>query len=111
MSAAAAVAAASQRRQREIVAAFAGAGAVDAEHARTAEELGVRDRLHAMRHLQDRGVLHLAAAGRYWVDLAAWQALRHRRRRIALVIALIAALAALLASGALAAWLPAVIAR
>jgi hypothetical protein len=111
MSAAGAVAAASQRRQREIVAAFAGAGATDAAHARAPEELGVRDRLHAMRHLQDHGVLHLAGPGHYWVDLAAWQALRDRRRRIALVIALVAALAALLASGALAAWLPSVIAR
>ena len=111
MSAAAAAAAASQRRQREIVAAFAGANATDAAHARTPEELGVRDRLHAMRHLQGHGVLHLTASGRYWVDLPAWQALRQRRRRIALAIALIAALAALLASGALAAWLPSVIAR
>jgi len=111
MSAAGAVAAVSQRRQREIVAAFAGAGAINAAHARSPEELGVRDRLHAMRHLQDRGVLHLAAPGRYWVDLAAWEASRQQRRRMALVIALIAALAALLASGALAAWLPAVIAR
>ena len=107
---AAAAAAASQRRQRKIVAAFAGAGAVDAAHARTPEELGVRDRLHALRHLQDHGVLHRAADGRYWVDLPAWQALRQRRRRLALAIAVLAALVALLASGALAALLPAVIA-
>ena len=111
MSAAAAAVAASQRRQREIVAAFAGAGAIDAAHARSPEELGVHDRLHAMRHLQERGVLQLAAPGRYWVDLPAWQASRQQRRRGALVIALIVALAALLASGALAAWLPSVIAR
>jgi len=111
MSAAAAVAAASQRRQREIVAAFAAAGAVDAVHARAPEDLGVRDRLHALQHLRDRGVLHLAGPGRYWVDLATWQALRRRRKRLALTVALIAFVVGVLASGALAAWLPAVIAR
>ena len=109
MSAAAAAAAASQRRQRELVAAFAGAGAVDAGHARTLEELGVRDRLHALKQLRDHGVLHLAGPERYWVDLAAWQALRQRRRRLVLLIALIAlVVVGLIASGALAAWLPAV---
>jgi hypothetical protein len=111
MSAATAAVAASRRRQRALVAAFAGAGAVDAAHARTPEELGVRDRLHVVQHLRDHGVLHLATPGRYWVDLDAWQALRRRRHRLALAIAIILALAALVASGALAAWLPAVFTR
>ena len=108
MSAAAAAAAASQRRQRELVAAVAGAGAVDALHARTLEEVGARDRLHALRHLRDHGVLHLAGPDRYWVDLPAWQALRRRRKRLVLVVALIAFIVGVIASGALAAWLPAI---
>jgi hypothetical protein len=108
MSAAAAVAAAGQRRQRELVAAFAAAGAIDALHARTLEELGVRDRLNALKHLRDHGVMHLAGPERYWVDLAAWQALRRRRKRIVLIVALIALVVGLIASGALAAWLPSI---
>jgi len=111
MSAATAAVAASRRRQRELVAAFAGAGAVDATHARTPEELGVRDRLHVVQHLRDRGVLRLAAPGHYWVDLHAWQALRRRRKRLVLIVALIAFVIGVIASGALAAWLPAVLAH
>jgi len=108
MSAAAAAAAANRRRQHALVAAFAGAGAIDATHARTLEELGVRGQAHALQRLRDQEIVRLAGPGRYWVDLPAWQALRRRRKRLVLVVALIAFIVGVIASGALAAWLPAI---
>ena len=105
MSAAAAAAAANRRRQHALVAAFAGAGATDASHARTLEELSVRDQVHALQRLREQDVVRLAGPGRYWLDLAAWQALQRRRKRWLLIVAFIAFVIGLLASGGLAAWL------
>lgn len=111
MSAAAAAVAASRRRLHELVAAFAGAGAIDAAHARTLQEVGMRDRPHALQRLRDRRVAHLVGGDRYWIDMAAWQALQRRRKRLVLIVAFAAFVAGIIASGALAAWLPAVFAR
>ncbi|MFL6592070.1 MAG: hypothetical protein ACJ8GK_05110 [Luteimonas sp.] len=90
MSAAAAATAAMARRQRQLVAVFSAAGAIDAAHARTPEELALGDRLRALQQLRDRNVIRMAAPGRFWVDLVAWQAFRRRRRRLALVLVLVA---------------------
>lgn len=106
MSAAAAAVASRRRRQHVLIAALAGAGATDAAHARTLEELGVRDVTHALRQLREREVVRLAGPGRYWVDMTAWQALQQRRKRLLLVVGFIAFVIGLLASGGLAAWLP-----
>ena len=86
----AAAAAAIARRQRQVIAAFAAAGAIDDAHARTPEELALGDRLRALQRLRDRNVIRMAAPGRFWVDLTAWQAFRRRRRRLALVLGLVA---------------------
>lgn len=96
MSAAAIAAAAAQRRQRELVAAFAGAGAVDAAHARTPAQVGAPDHPRALQRLRDHGVLRMGATGCYWVDLGAWQARRRRARRFALAMALLAIVVATL---------------
>jgi hypothetical protein len=106
MSAAAAAAAANRRRQHALVAAFAGAGAIDATHARTLEELGVRGQAHALQRLRDQEIVRLAGPGRYWVDLPAWQALQQRRKRWLLIVGFIAFVIGLVVSGGLAAWLP-----
>ena len=106
MSAAAAAAAASARRQRHVVAAFAAAGATDAAHARSVRELALDDRLRTLQQLRDRAIVRMAAPDRFWVDLDAWQAFRARRRRLALVLALVA-----LAMGIVFATLPATLLR
>jgi hypothetical protein len=93
VSAASAAVAVRMRRQREAVAAFVGAGAIDAAHARSFAELGIADHGHAraLRQLREHAVVRLAEGDRYWVHMATWDALRRRRHRI-LAVVLIAAL-------------------
>jgi hypothetical protein len=95
MSAAGAAVAASARRQRQVVAAFTAAGAVDAAHARNPNELDLGGRQRTLHQLCDRDVIRMAAPNRFWVDLVAWQAFRSRRRRLALALAMVALLAGL----------------
>jgi hypothetical protein len=77
---------AQRRRQRAMVAAFAAAGATTAHHARTPEALGIGTRLRTLQRLRDAGVVRMASPGRYWADLAAWDALRRRRVRLVLAM-------------------------
>ena len=92
-----------QRKEREIVNRFRGAGATSATRARDPEELGVDHHL-AFRRLTDRAVLRDAGDGKYYLDELSWDAMRRLRRRIALVMILIAVavFGVLFMSGALA---------
>ena len=92
MSAASAAVAVRMRRQREVVAAFVGVGAIDAEHAHTFAELGIADHGHAraLRQLREHAVVRQADGDRYWLHVETWETLRRRRRRILLVVAIAA---------------------
>lgn len=81
-----------------MVAAFVGAGATDPTRARAPEELALANRLHALQQLRDRDVIRMAAPGRYWVDVQAWDDFMRRRRQLALVLAIGAALAGMAAA-------------
>lgn len=92
MSAASAAVAVRMRRQREVIAAFVGVGAIDVEHAHTLTELGIADHGHAraIRQLRDHAVVRPAGGDRYWVHAETWETLRRRRRRILAVVAIAA---------------------
>jgi hypothetical protein len=88
-------------RHRATVRKFQAAGAVDAEHARTLDDLGVRQG-HLLRRMVLSGVVATAAGQRYYLSaegLARWR----RRRRFAVLVAagvvLIGALIALALAG------------
>ncbi|MEW9622754.1 hypothetical protein [Rhodanobacter geophilus] len=66
------------RRQRAIVRAFEQAGALAADRACSAEELGVRVDF-AWQQLASLAVLRSPASGRWFLDRANWQRLCRRR--------------------------------
>jgi len=77
------------RRQRAIVRAFEQAGALAADSARSAEELGTRVDF-AWQQLASLAVLRSPASGRWFLDQPNWQ--RLCRRRFALAVAVVAGL-------------------
>ncbi|OOG40291.1 hypothetical protein [Rhodanobacter sp. C05] len=81
-------------KQRVIVRAFEQAAATTAATARTAEQLGLTPGM-AWHQLVGHAVLRCPGEARYFVDLANWQRLRQRRRRIALVVAAVGMLVVL----------------
>ncbi len=85
------------QRQRAIVRAFEQAGAVTADSARSAEQLGLTVGI-AWQQLASLAVLRSPASGRWFLDRANWRQLCRRR------CALAAAAVALLAMAALFAW-------
>ena len=74
-----------QHKQRKVVHAFEQAGAISADQARTAEELGLKPGM-AWYRLVAHAVLRCPAEGRYFLDVANWQRLRRRRRALALLV-------------------------
>ena len=77
-------------RERKIAATFRDASATSPETARSLADLGLRDDLAASR-LRRRGVLRETKDGRYYFDIAAWEALRgDRLRRAAVALVLVA---------------------
>jgi len=82
-------------KERHIVSAFERAGALTPEQSRTPEEIGVDDQRLAWRRLREREIVRDAGNGRYYVDLAVWEATRRLRRRMALVLLAMILLAAL----------------
>jgi hypothetical protein len=88
-------------RERRVIEAFTAAGATSPERARPMDSLGVESDGMALRRLQGHAVIREAEAGRYYLDLPSWQALRRMRRRLVLVLLLAVILtfaAALMAS-------------
>lgn len=82
-------------RQRAIVRAFEQAAAITVTTACTVEQLGVKPGM-AWHQLVSQAVLRCPGEGRYFLDVANWQRLRQRRRRLAL-LAVIAGLLVVLA--------------
>lgn len=70
-------------KQRTIARVFADAGALDALHTRSAEELGLRIGI-VWQQLASHGVLRSPASGRWFFDRASWRRLYRRRMAWAL---------------------------
>jgi hypothetical protein len=76
-------------REKQIVAAFRRAGATSPSAATTPGAIGVHERL-AFQKLQRRAVLREAGSGSFYLDEPSWEALRSTRRRLALLVGLLA---------------------
>lgn len=85
-----AVAAVIARRERDIIAAFRSARAIDPTTARDPSDVGVHQEV-AFAILVRRAVLRDAGDGRYYLDEPSWEAMRSMRRRM-LVVVLVAAI-------------------
>ena len=92
MSAASAAVAAHMRRQREVVAAFVGVGAVDVGHAHTLGELGIGGHRHAraLRQLRGHAVVRQVDEDRFWLHVETWETLRRRRHLILFLVVIVA---------------------
>jgi hypothetical protein len=73
------------RKERELVEHFQQAGALSPPSARSSSDLGVHERF-AWQRLVERGVIREGARGTYYLDESAWEALRRRRRSLAVVL-------------------------
>ena len=76
------------RKEKELVAHFRSAGAVTPSKAQSPDALGVDTRV-AWALLRKRAVIREASPGQFYLDEAAWEALRDRRRQIAIVVAVV----------------------
>jgi len=81
-------------KQRAIVRAFEQAAATTAATACCAEQVGLKPGM-AWHQLVGHAVLRCPGDGRYFLDLANWQRLRQRRRRMALAAVIAGALVVL----------------
>ena len=86
-------------KERQLVDAFTRAGATSATTAVHPGDISVDVGGVAGRRLIEHAVLREADAGRYYLDLLTWEALRRQRRRILFVILLVIALGALFLAG------------
>lgn len=80
------------RKQEDLVEHFRNAGATSGATAKSVDELGVDTRLvwHGMLR---RAVVREASPGRFYLDEAAWEAMRDRRRvRVMIALAVVALL-------------------
>ncbi|HET9708068.1 MAG TPA: hypothetical protein VFP39_07175 [Gemmatimonadales bacterium] len=76
-------------KEKHIVTAFRQAGAVSPTAATTPAAIGVAQRF-AFLKLQRRGILKEAGSGRFYLDELSWKRLRGARRRLALLVGLLA---------------------
>jgi hypothetical protein len=76
------------RKEKDLVAHFRVARAIDAASALAPGALGVEQR-HAWERLVERAVIREAAPGAYYLDELTWGALRRTRRRMAVVLLLL----------------------
>jgi hypothetical protein len=83
------------KREKNLVAHFRSHGAVDSAHAMTPSELGVEQRL-AWNILRRRAIIRDGAPGTYFLDELSWEALRSRRKRMAIIIVTVVLLMALI---------------
>ena len=92
-------------RERQLVEAFERAGATSPDRARSPEALGVDPHGLGWRRLHERAVVREASvgAGRYYLDVEVWQAMRRMRRRMILILLIVIA-AAFLVFGVVAPW-------
>lgn len=82
------------RKQRELVELFTREGATSLVAAKTLGELNIDHESRAMRQLEGHAVIR-QSAGRYYVDLESWQALRRMRHRMVFIILALAILVAI----------------
>jgi hypothetical protein len=76
-------------KERRMVARVRAAGAIDHDHARTLEQLGIKPGV-ILRRLRERAVIRQAEAGHFYLDEESWTAVRRQRRRAVSVIVAIA---------------------
>jgi hypothetical protein len=90
----AAAAAIVMRKERDVVEAYQRAGAIAPSSARSLDELGIDENMIVQR-LRKRAVLRDSPTdpGRLYLDEASWRALNYVRRRIAIVMLVLVALA------------------
>lgn len=81
-------------RIRQTVSRFREAGATSPEHARSLSDLGIRNGI-SIKLLRRRGVLVEAGSERYYLDEAAYERWRKRRRIIFVVMLGVVAIAAI----------------
>jgi hypothetical protein len=86
-------------KERQVADAFMRAGATSAEHAVDPSDLAVDMAGVGARRLVENAVLRDAGAGRFYVDVLTWEALRRLRRRILSVILLAIVLGLLFLAG------------
>jgi hypothetical protein len=86
-------------KERQVVDAFTRAGATSAEHAVDPSDLAVDMTGVAARRLVEHAALRDAGAGRFYLDVLTWEALRRQRRRILFVILLVMVLGLLFLAG------------
>jgi hypothetical protein len=86
-------------KERQLVDAFTRAGATSASTAVHPGDIAVDVSGNAGRRLIEHAVLREADAGRYYLDLLTWEALRRQRLRFLFVVLLIIALGALFLAG------------
>ena len=80
-------------QQRKLVARFRQAGAIAPDAARPLSEVGARDGI-ALHRLCRREVIREPRTGRFYLDVATWEALQTRQRRL-LAVLILASLAVL----------------
>jgi hypothetical protein len=75
-------------KERHVADAFERAGATSAETARAPEDLGVATHGIGWRRLTRRAIVGESGAGRYYLDVPSWQAMRkvRRQRSLAMVV-------------------------
>jgi hypothetical protein len=79
------------RRERHVVRAFQEAGATGTASAKSLEGLGLLPGL-GFRRLRERAVLRVATPEHYYLDEEVWAAVRRSRRRVSMVVFIIALL-------------------
>jgi hypothetical protein len=77
------------RKEKDLVAHFRAAGAISPATAMTPDALGVHQRL-AWERLVTRAVIREAVPGSFYLDEPSWVALRRTRRRLAIVMLVVA---------------------
>jgi hypothetical protein len=88
------------RREKDIIRAFQGAGALSARTAKPMGALGLEESRHFER-LRGKGVIRPGEPGTWYVDQTAWDTHQATRRRIALVLLAVIGFALALGLGVL----------
>ena len=73
-------------RERRLVEALTLSAATSPERALPLETLGVEYDAMALRRLQRRAVIREGAAGRFYLDVPSWEALRRMRLRMVFIL-------------------------
>jgi hypothetical protein len=83
------------KREKDLVEHFRNAGATSPQTAQSPDALGVEYNNMIWRILEKDAVIREGAGGAYYLDEPSWEALGRRRRRVALIVAVVAIAVAL----------------